>query len=668
MGDAMVSAMGLKGKIYLIGLIPLICFLVAVTRPLLQNYSNLRESQALKSKLGVIVAASGAVHETQKERGKTAGHLKGGIKKESLAEQRSINDGKLALLKALIPESAFSESIKNGLTTQLNNYASLRQDVDNKAISVKEALKRYSAIIKFFLDLQSETAQESGFPQFASGLKSLRVLEDAKESGGKLRANLTAILTSDGPITDKQFTTILNLKAGVDQNINSSALKLGTKSRELIKKFESSPEWTKVGQVFQMILKNSSEGKFYQDPVLFFATITTALNILGGLIDSEKNSIVQMVSDTGTSANQSFWTVFALSVVSTFIVFAFMFAMTNSISRAIRQVTGQLQQNSEDISKSGQELVSTSKKMGESAVEQASSLQETASSIDEISSMVQRNAESASSSTQTSARSEEEARSGKVNISEMGKAIAEIAGSNESISEEIKKYNEEISGIATLISEINKKTQVINDIVFQTKLLSFNASVEAARAGEHGKGFAVVAEEVGNLASMSSKAASDIATMLDSSVSQVNEIVERSKAKIESLLADSQKKVSRGSEVVASCQESFESIMLNVASVNEMVNEISTASSEQSLGVQEITRAMQQLDEVSHENTSIAQSSSELALSLKASANHMDNVVHQLVAIVEGRSSDTVKKENSLPPTEQFMNSDEGEEIFKKAS
>ena len=73
-----------------------------------------------------------------------------------------------------------------------------------------------------------------------------------------------------------------------------------------------------------------------------------------------------------------------------------------------------------------------------------------------------------------------------------------------------------------LISEIGNKTKVINDIVFQTKLLSFNASVEAARAGEHGKGFSVVAEEVGNLAHMSGNSAKEITQLLESSINRVN--------------------------------------------------------------------------------------------------------------------------------------------------
>lgn len=99
-------------------------------------------------------------------------------------------------------------------------------------------------------------------------------------------------------------------------------------------------------------------------------------------------------------------------------------------------------------------------------------------------------------------------------------SITEISESNDRIMSQVADGNRKISEIVQVISEIGNKTKVINDIVFQTKLLSFNASVEAARAGEHGKGFAVVAEEVGNLAQMSGNAAKEISDMLNGSVSR----------------------------------------------------------------------------------------------------------------------------------------------------
>ena len=90
----------------------------------------------------------------------------------------------------------------------------------------------------------------------------------------------------------------------------------------------------------------------------------------------------------------------------------------------------------------------------------------------------------------------------------------------------IKEVNGRLTNMAHIINEISKKTVVINDIVFKTQLLSFNASIEAARAGVHGKGFAVVAEEVGKLAQLSGEASNEIDSLLIKSNKDVSSILE----------------------------------------------------------------------------------------------------------------------------------------------
>jgi methyl-accepting chemotaxis protein len=108
------------------------------------------------------------------------------------------------------------------------------------------------------------------------------------------------------------------------------------------------------------------------------------------------------------------------------------------------------------------------------------------------------------------------------------------------------KTNENMADIVKSIAEIKTKTNVINDIVFQTKLLSFNASVEAARAGEHGKGFAVVAEEVGALAAMSGNASKEIAQLLDGSLSRVTVLADETKQRADGIAIGSALKRSGG--------------------------------------------------------------------------------------------------------------------------
>jgi methyl-accepting chemotaxis protein len=280
------------------------------------------------------------------------------------------------------------------------------------------------------------------------------------------------------------------------------------------------------------------------------------------------------------------------------------------------------------------EIASSSNELSEASARQASALQQTVAAIDEINAMVNKNAETAKLSADVSNASEASAITGKNTVQGMVQAISHISDANTAMMNEINHSNEEISEIVKVIAEIGNKTKVINDIVFQTKLLSFNASVEAARAGEHGKGFAVVAEEVGNLAQMSGNAAKEISSMLDSSIQKVERIVEQSKTKVSSLMQTGKETVDSGIRTAQDCGRVLDDILANVTRVNQMVVEISTASQEQAMGVQEVTKAMNQLDQVTQQNLGTAQQSSTSAEHLNGRSEGLKNVSFELLELI----------------------------------
>jgi methyl-accepting chemotaxis protein len=219
----------------------------------------------------------------------------------------------------------------------------------------------------------------------------------------------------------------------------------------------------------------------------------------------------------------------------------------------------------------------------------------------------------------------------------MVQSIDEIGISNENIMKQVDESNAQISEIVKVIADIGTKTKVINDIVFQTKLLSFNASVEAARAGEHGKGFAVVAEEVGNLAMMSGNAAKEINSMLDESARRVEAIVTETKTKVNHLIAQGKNKIDNGAHTARDCGAVLEQIVLGVESTVQMAKEISSASQEQDQGVREITKAMSQLEQVTQMNAASSQQASTSAEELSSHATSLKSLVHVLLEAVDGK-------------------------------
>jgi len=349
-------------------------------------------------------------------------------------------------------------------------------------------------------------------------------------------------------------------------------------------------------------------------------------------------------NEQGASWNSRLKKTLSLSMIWTIAGFIANFVLTSILGQLISsRLTRQINDIAEKLESGANEVASASKQISESSAElssastqQATSLQETVSSIDQVSAMVARNAENAKRSQEVAHTSRETAMLGKQSVESVIQAIEEINVSNQDIIRQIEASHQELEGIVKVISEIGNKTKVINDIVFQTKLLSFNASVEAARAGEHGKGFAVVAEEVGSLAQMSGNAAKEISQMLDSSVQTVEKIVQETKTRVERLVMAGRSRVETGTVTARNCGTVLENIVKNVNEMTEMVSEIASASQEQSQGVQAITKTMGHLDEVTQQNASIAEESASAAEELSAQAENVRSMVHALMETVHG--------------------------------
>lgn len=327
-----------------------------------------------------------------------------------------------------------------------------------------------------------------------------------------------------------------------------------------------------------------------------------------------------------------------ISIVAIITSICLLLFISANITSGLRNIAEKLNDSGAYVSSAAAEIASTAEQLSQANIEQSSSLQETSSSIDEISSMISANTENAKQSSEYSDKSLDIAEKGKGVVEQMLRSINDIDQSNVSIVKQIDESNLEIEKIIKIINEIGTKTKVINDIVFQTKLLSFNASVEAARAGEQGKGFAVVAEEVGNLASMSGAAALEITSMLETSTSTVELIISDSKRKMSGLVDRSKEKVDSGIKIAHECSTVLNEIVNSVASVSKMVNEISSASQEQALGVHEITKAVAQLDQVTQQNSASSAESANAAGSLSVQAENLNNLVHTLVQIIEGQA------------------------------
>lgn len=253
-----------------------------------------------------------------------------------------------------------------------------------------------------------------------------------------------------------------------------------------------------------------------------------------------------------------------VNVTASVLILAIIIMISSRIANHISSIAKQLSGASQNVSNSVHQLNEAGSSLSQSSTEAAASLEETVASLEELTSMVQVNADNARQAAALSSSSKDSAENGEREMRKLIQSMDEISKSS-------KKIEEIIS--------------VIDDIAFQTNLLALNASVEAARAGEQGKGFAVVAEAVRALAQRSAVAAKDISTLIKLSVEQVE----------------------AGSKVADQSGEALGSILESVKKVADLNNEIAAASSEQSSGIQQINKAMNQLDQASQSNAASAE-------------------------------------------------------------
>lgn len=367
------------------------------------------------------------------------------------------------------------------------------------------------------------------------------------------------------------------------------------------------------------------------------ANMKAMVDLTNGRMDKASRE-AQKFAEESTMFNVVF------SAVAIFFSLLVAFFVLRALTKAIDAIIQQLTQGSEQVSSASTQIASASEELSQATTEQAASLEETAASVEEMSSMVQKNTENAGTASTAAQQSLNATEKGQAVVTKMLTAMNGIDQSNATIMEQVNASNAQVAGIVKVVEQIAKKTQVINEIVNKTELLSFNASVEAARAGEHGKGFAVVAEEVGNLARMSGTAAEEITTLIEGSIESVNKIVQETGAKVSALIQSGKQSVDEGTKVAQECNEILKDISHEVNRVTSMSGEIASASNEQSRGISEISKAMNQLDQMTQQNAATSEEAASAAEELAAQAEVLSGTVAQLLSTVKGGSSQAQQK------------------------
>ncbi len=258
----------------------------------------------------------------------------------------------------------------------------------------------------------------------------------------------------------------------------------------------------------------------------------------------------------------------------------------NQLADNMAEVVSKVKGVASEVHRGAEEISSGNANLSQRTEQQSSSLEETASSMEEMTTTVKQNADNAGQANQLAMAARDQAEKGGSVVNQAVKAMADI--------------NDSSKKIADIIG-------VIDDIAFQTNLLALNAAVEAARAGEQGRGFAVVASEVRSLAGRSATAAKEI----------------------KELIQDSVKKVEDGSVLVTQSGQTLEKIVASVKKVSDIVAEIAAASREQSTGIEQVNRAVMQMDELTQQNAALVEEATAASQAMASQVRGLNDMLER---------------------------------------
>ncbi|MGO9139784.1 MAG: methyl-accepting chemotaxis protein [Syntrophales bacterium] len=267
-----------------------------------------------------------------------------------------------------------------------------------------------------------------------------------------------------------------------------------------------------------------------------------------------------------------------------------------SISSPIKSSVAEMGEASNQVAAASSQVAASSQSLAEGASEQASAIEETSSSLEEMSAMTKQNAGNASQADILMKQANQVVQKANVSMESLTKSMKEITAASE---------------------ETSKIIKTIDEIAFQTNLLALNAAVEAARAGEAGAGFAVVAEEVRNLAMRAADAAKNTSGLIEGTV----------------------KKIKDGSNLVIKTNEAFAEVAVSASKVGELVGEIAAASQEQAQGIDQINKAVAEMDKVTQQTAANAEESASASEEMNAQAEQMKHISSTLANIIGGSAN-----------------------------
>jgi methyl-accepting chemotaxis protein len=530
---------------------------------------------------------------------------------------------------AIIKEASYRQRIENN---EINSFQNVQRDIkdyinnkityqdlknktqsilrinENKSISSKlntilENIRRINVIRIKNIDIDKNINElaDNAILQSNSYIKSvIKQLTDSKKKAGVSDLEIMVIGGADNNTSLNYQMKVLFARMKGDLNQRKALLDLIAGGLQNVvndaKHLAGTPFAPMVNAAHKDLLKIQELANSYIQNVdaqnVLLKTIDSQIKASSEGMQKAKRNNSEKVLD---SIKGYFRSMLVMILVVTLLGMLISLLSFKSVLKALVGIIQGLSGASREVDSAAGQLSGASQALAEGASEQASSIEQISASLEQMSAVTKGNAQSAG---------------------DADTLMQEVKKTFESANASMGRLTSSMEEISQASEQTSKIIKTIDEIAFQTNLLALNAAVEAARAGEAGAGFAVVADEVRNLAMRAAEAAKNTASLIEGTV----------------------KKVKEGSGLVTRTSEAFSGLGNSTAKIASIIAEIAGASKEQSMGIEQVSSALNSTEQVIEKNSANAEQTSAASQEMRGQAEQMKKLVGRLVALVGGNS------------------------------